>query len=1096
MAHYRLLRKLGSGGMGDVYLAQDTILDRSVALKVLSNQVDSDPAAMRRFIEEAKAASALNHQNIATIYELRDDESLRFIVMEYVEGQTLQEKIAGRSLDLAEISKIAVQIADALDAAHKKGIVHGDIKPANIMITAQGKVKVLDFGLSRRIVPEPAPENAPTQIVTQAAPVMGTVHYMSPEQALGKTVDHRSDLFSFGIVLYEMVAGRLPFTGSTVIEIINHILNTEPEPIPGRSAKVPGGLERIIRKCLDKRVEGRFQSAHELMDDLRKSESDAGLFRERARSRNNLPRQLTRFIGRQNEISGIGRLLAANRLVTLTGAGGVGKTRLALQAAQEVLSEYEDGVWLVDLAPLSEAALVPETVAAAMGVREEKGKPVLETLADYLESKNVLLALDNCEHLIGACAQLVETLLSASSNLRILTTSREALRIAGESVFNVPSLALPDEHHLPAVDRLSEYDAIQLFIDRARSVHPAFEATSQNAQTLAQVCIRLDGIPLAIELAASRVKILSLDQIHVRLANQLMLLTGGRRTALARQQTLRAAIDWSYNLLSTPEQALFRRLSVFSGGWTLEAAEATCAADGVEQTEVLELLSGLVDKSVVSAEDRGGKRRYEFLESLRQYSEERLSKTAEADTMRRRHAGFYLQFAEEAEAKLRGPDLGSTLEQLNAEYGNLRASLTWALAGNIEDGMRLACALQQFWDILGHWNEARTWLEKVLARQVSPSPGAARARVLNAASVVAKYQGDYVSSCSFAEEALSVSRKVDDQRETARALRNLGNVSQRQGDYEKAHRVFEEALVISRKIKDKREIAALLNSLGVEAFLRSKHLAARSRLEEALALWRELGDKREIAKLLHNLGSAASVRGDYAAARSFIEESLAAQRELRDKYGIAASLNNLASIAQRHGEYGAARPLLEESLTLRRELGDKQGVAVVLSNMGFGAQREGDYPTAHSLHEESLRIRQELGDKQGIAGSLTNLGELAYLQTDYSAAHSLHTESLKNQRELGDAAGIVESLDQLAAVALALRQSNRAVYLWGAAQALRERVSAPRAPADRDEHDRRVNAARAALNEEAFAIAWSQGQNMTLDQAIAYALSESPGPPN
>ena len=434
--------------------------------------------------------------------------------------------------------------------------------------------------------------------------IVGSVPHMSPEQVSGREVDHRSDIFSLGIALYEMATGRLPFVGATRAETMDLIQHAQPEPIALINDNVPSELERIISKCLEKDVERRYQSARDVLVDLRnlKRDTDAQVAVREAR-RHNLPVQLTSFIGRQREIAEIRRLFSSTRLLTLTGAGGCGKTRLALQVAADLLEQFRDGVWVVDLAPLSEPDLVPQSAASVLKVQEGPNRSLGEVISDYVRPRQLLLVLDNCEHLITACAELAETLLRAGTGLHILATSREALGISGETVWHVPSLSLPAPAQALSPEALLEYEAVRLFVERVAAVEPMFAITKANMATVAEVCHRLDGIPLAIELAAARIKVLSVEQINVRLKDRFRLLTGGSRTAGARQRTLEATVDWSYDLLSEMERRLLCRLSVFAGGWTLEAAEDVCSGEGIERDEMLDLLSRLVDKSLVNVEE-------------------------------------------------------------------------------------------------------------------------------------------------------------------------------------------------------------------------------------------------------------------------------------------------------------------------------------------------------------------------------------------------------------------------------------------------------------------------------------------------------------
>lgn len=639
-------------------------------------------------------------------------------------------------------------------------------------------------------------------------------------------------------------------------------------------------------------------------------------------------------------------MLSETRLLTLTGWGGAGKTRLALQVAAEVLEGFEDGVWLVELAPLSDPDLVAQTVASAVNVREQPGRPILATLREYLQHRHALLVLDNCEHLLAACARLADTLLRACPNVKILATSREALGIGGETSWRVPPLSLPDPRHLPSLDGLSAYEAVRLFIERAVAVLPTFAVTNENAPWIAQVCHRLDGIPLAVELAAVRVKGLSVEQIAARLDDRFRLLTGGSRTGLPHHQTLRAAIDWSHDLLSDPERIVFRRLAVFAGGFTLEAAEAVCGGNGTDSSEVLDLLLHLVDKSLVVAEEQDGNARYRMLETIQQYGRERLGESGETEAVRRRHRDWYLGFAERAEPGLVGEEQAAWLDGLEVEHGNLRAALVHCVeSGGTEAALRLVGALWRFWAVRGYFEEGRGWLEAALKGSNNASAGF-RAKALNAAGYLALSRGDHRAAHSLLEESLAIQRRLGEQAGIAISLSNLGAVALQQGD----------------------------------------HAAARSLFEESLAIRRRLGDRVDIAVSLNDLGGAVIEEGDRALARSLLEESLTIRRQLADKAGIAVSLNNLGTAAIRQGDYAVARPLLEESLLLCREVGDTWLNAAVLDTLGDLTQAQGDHAGARSLYNESLAIYRQLEDHRGIAHCLKGLAAVAGMQGQHTRA--------------------------------------------------------------------------------------------------------------
>ncbi len=888
---------------------------------------------------------------------------------------------------------------------------------------------------------------------------------------------------------------------------------------------------------------------------------------------NNLPQQLTSFIGREEEMAEVKRLLSTTRLLTLTGAGGCGKTRLALQASADLLEEYPDGVWFVDLAPLFEPTLLAQAIATVLGVREEPGHPLGDTLTAYLGPKKLLLVLDNCEHLVSACAQLCDSLLRACANLRILATSREVLGIGGETTWRLPSLASPDPEHLPSLERLTQYEAVRLFIDRAIAALPTFITTNQNAPALAQVCHRLDGIPLAIELAAARVKVLSVEQINARLEDRFRLLTGGSRTALPRQQTLRAAVDWGYELLSEKEQKLWQRLSVFAGGWTLEAAEAVCAGEGMEQAEVLDLLAQLVDKSLVAVEQGGGEAaRYRLLATLRQYGRERLTESGAGENVRRKHAQFFLAFAEKADEKLTGPEQAIWLDRWDAEHDNIRAALEWTLVSDPEIALLLVGTMVDYWDSRGYIGEGREWLAAALALPASAARTASRANALQGAGWLAGRQGDYAPARSQLEESIEIRRAVGNRAGLMFSLNALGSVAVMQGDTVAARAALEEALTIGRELGNKAAIAASLLFLGAAAFGRAEsdaaralfqeslliqreignkqgvatclnqlaavtayegnYALARSQVEEALTIERELGNKPGIALCVGHLGRSASDYGDYPLARSRLQESLAVQRELGNRRRIAADLAWLGSVALMQGDYGLARSMAEESLAIRRELGNRRDLMDSLMGLGNIAARQGDHASARSfiaqaltiarelgikadiafgvsllaevayvqgdnqsaraLYEESLTIGRQQGIRRAVAGSLHSLGDVARREGQFESAWTFYEESLLMRRELGRKQPITWSLESLAYLAQIQGKPDRAAFLLGAAEALREGLGAPLPPVERTEYNQTVTAVRAALGEEAFQTAWGQGRSMTLEQAIAYALEEKP----
>ena len=762
---------------------------------------------------------------------------------------------------------------------------------------------------------------------------------------------------------------------------------------------------------------------------------------------NNLPAQLTSFIGREREIAEVKRLLSASRLVTLAGSGGAGKTRLSLQVAADLFDNFADGVWFVQLEGLTDRNLVPQAVASVLGVREEPNRPLLTILTTFLQSKTLLLILDNSEHLIEACAQLAMSLLQACPNLRILTSSREVLSVPGEVKFHVLSLGVPDPSHLPALEDLAQIEAVRLFVERAANAQPNFTLTAQEAPAVAQICQRLDGIPLAIELAAARVKVLSVEQIATRLDDRFRLLTSGSRTALPRQQTLRALIDWSYSLLTEAERIVFWRLAVFVGGWTLEAAEAVCAAGSIESYEVLDLLTRLVDKSLVITTERAGAARYRRLETIRQYSIEKLRESGEEASVQAKHFDFFVQLAETAEPKLTSASQMDWLERLEAEHDNLRAALKWSLESQPASALRLAGALGRFWDVHGYFTEGRSWLEAALAK---------------------------------AGAAPSTSR--------AAGLRWAGLLARRQGDYEHAKELLKESLDLSRILDDQLGIVASLNDLGYTADLQGDTAWAKDLFAESLELGRMLKDDASIAWALHYLGNIAWKQGDAATARRYFEESLGIRRKTGDRVSLAKSLYSLGGVADAQGDYAVAQRFLEESLVITREIGERRQTALTLAALGEIVSARGDLEAARRFHEEGLASARELGDKFIIAYALEGLGNDASAQADFAGAGQFFEASINIRCEMGDKDGIATCLEGFARVAAGRGCAIEAAHLYAAAEKLRNEIGNSLMAGEQADYDRAVANVRAQLEAVSFETAWAAGLAMTIENAIGYAL--------
>lgn len=766
--------------------------------------------------------------------------------------------------------------------------------------------------------------------------------------------------------------------------------------------------------------------------------------------RHNLPIQLTSFIGREKEIERIKLAIHEHHLVTLTGSGGTGKTRLSLQVAADLTGQYADGVWFVELASVSDPGLIPQTILSAIGINEQLGRTALQTLIDTFHEKNLLLVLDNCEHLIAATATLADNLLNQAHSLEILATSREALGLKGEAILQVPSLSLPDVRHLPAIEQLTHYEAVQLFIERAMLVQSNFTMTKDNAPAIAQTCSRLDGIPLALELAAARVKVLSVDQIALRLDDRFRLLTGGARTALPRQQTLRATIDWSFNLLSGPERALFRDLTVFSGGWTLEAAETVCQGEGMLDCDVLEALSELVNKSLVVVDtDTGTETRYRFLETIHQYAREKFQETDEVERLHDRHLEYFLALAGRAEPELTGPGLPEWLQRLEVELDNLRAALEWSLKRDAQAGLRLASALLWFWDGAGYLQEGQNWLAQLLSQPETLSPSLNRARALG-------LQGYLLVWSDSAEEARVI---------------------------------LEQSLAMCRDLGYGVGAAFSLLLLGLAISNLEDSRQGRHMVEESLALYRELEDKFGTAWALTYLGGCVGTKASTAEeARLNLEEGLAICRKEEYLAGTIHILVHLGDLALDQMDYRAARRWLEESLAIQRRLGKGGSTVKNLTDLGDLAFQQGDYMEARAYYEESLSVAEETGNLIFASEAPVSLGYVALREGDTTLARNLFEKRLQRFRDTGEKKGIVYTLEGSASLAVAQNHPKQAASVFAWADGRRKTIGRARLAFEQDWVARDLAAIHAQLDEAAFAMAQAEGRAMNLQQIIAYAL--------
>jgi predicted ATPase/class 3 adenylate cyclase len=774
------------------------------------------------------------------------------------------------------------------------------------------------------------------------------------------------------------------------------------------------------------------------------------------RPAHNLPAQVTAFIGRERETAEAMRRLQEPdvRLLTLTGPGGTGKTRLALQVATELTGEYDDGVWFVPLAPVANPSHVAGAIAEKLGLREVSGERIEDTLVDYVRRRRLLLVLDTFEHVVAA-APLVSDLLAAAPGVQVLATSRAPLRVSGEVELPVPPLGLPASDEEPTFDAIQGSAAVRLFVDRARAVRPGFALTATNASTIAAICSRLDGLPLAIELAAARIKLLPPEAILARLDKRLPLLTGGGRDLPERQQTLRAAIAWSHDLLDPAEQTIFRKLGVFVGGFTLDAAEAVAAGGGEPENPVLDSLAGLHDNSLVQSDESGPGSdtdpRFTMLQTIQEFALEQLAAHGEQEAVRAAHAAFFVNLAREAEPRLIGPETITWLDRLDAERGNVHAALSWLRdRGDSDRAVQLAAAMWRVWWLRGRISEGRDHLDAVLGMPGQPAT-ATRAAALDGAGVLAETQGDYARADAFHGEALALSRQIGDCVGIARALGNLGVVALDLGDIDRASALLEESLSAARDTRDRLTIATSLNDLGNVAQVRGDMERAAALYQESLSLRRQLGDATEIARSINNLGVLALYSGDFADARRLFQEGLDLYRKTGDRWGEAGTLTGLALAIRRVDTASDAANLLAESFALFEGIGDARNAAVAALNLADTRRDFGDEVRAAAAYREALARFQRVGDTSGVVASLQGLA---------------HILANRGEHEL-------------------------ATRLLGAAS----RVDDPEEPSapfgEPDATDADIAALRTALGDEAFAQAWTAGRALSPEEASAAALASS-----
>lgn len=895
---YRIESLIATGGSGAVYRGTQLGLDRPVAVKVLRTDLAGTDGAAERFHREALAIARLRHPNVVTAIDFGvDAEAGAYLVFELLEGRTLDEELRLRDrVDLATACRIVRDVCEALDAAHRIGIVHGDVCARNVFLDTRSAgepvTKLVDFGV---------------------AGLLGDAH---------ATV--RDDVRAAAELLTALVR------------------------------QMPHELQEAIDDASSD--EGSIEAAGALSDAI-----SAGLDLARAvlpQVSNNLPRIGTSFVGREHEIATVARLVETERIVTLVGPGGIGKTRLSIAVAERVARRFPDGVWFVELASVADSELIADAVARALGIREPSSGTVIQATVEHLQNRSALVVLDNCEHLIESCAELVEALTRQCPAVHVLVSSQEVLRIPGETISKVPVLTVPEAGGSWSLAALARFESVRLFVDRARRFDPSFELTSGKAAAVARICQRLEGVPLAIELAVARLGQFGLDDILDRLDDRLEFLSSDAEAVPYRHRTLRATLDWSFELLAVRERILLERLSVFATSCTIDALESVCAGGMLGQANVVEVLSSLVDRSLVRADTADPEPRFSLLETVRQYAAERLSQSGERRAVLGRFVAWAIDLARRAESGLTGPAQSDWLERIERDHANVRAAVRAATLelADADASLRLVGALERYLAIRGHLSEGRAWYENALALGIAPGLEAVGAKALYGAGALAAAQGDYVEAARLFERSLPFWEQASDPVAHALTLNRLGDTAESLGDYTRARALYGDALALSEREQDRLGLARSLFGLGLIALDGSEFEEAVSYFERSLALSREVGNDQGVATTLHNLGEVELRRGELDRAAELLQASLELTTRLGDRRTSAYTAVSLGHIALEQGQSERAAELYERARALHAELGNRTGVACALEGLA-GALAPNQPLHALACLDEASRLR-------------------------------------------------------------------------------------------------------------------------------------------
>ncbi|QYB07337.1 protein kinase [Rhodococcus sp. USK10] len=981
-------QEIGRGGFGVVYRCTQADLDRTVAVKVLT--VDLDEENKARFFREQRAMGRMTgHPNIVNILQVGATASgLPYIVMPYHPQDSLDALIRRRGpLPLAEALRLGVKMAGAVETAHRLGILHRDVKPANILLSDYGEPELTDFGIA----------HISGGFETATGVVTGSPAYTAPEVLAGDPPSPAADVYGLGATLFSALTGHAAFERRSGEQVVAQFLRITTQEVPDlREHGIPDDVSEAIARAMSREPDRRPATVADFGEELRALQRDHDLpvdemalraepdtqgddRRPRSEERprragaatpittGTLPLELTSFVGRRHELTEAKNLLAGSRLVTLTGIGGVGKTRLAMRVASAVQREYDDGVRLVELSELREELLV-DSVATAVGVRDQSARPVGEVLVEFLAPCELLLVLDNCEHVVDAVAELAGLLLQACPRLRILATSREPLGIGGEAVLRVPPLGVPDPERTPSVRGLPKYDAVTLFADRAAAAVPGFALTEENAAAVAGICHRLDGLPLPIELAAARLRAMSPEQILRRLTDRYALLTRGSRGAPTRQQTLRLSVDWSFELCTAGEQLVWGRLAVFAGSFELDAAEQVCGA-GLDPDELLDTVTSLVEKSILIREEHGSVVRFRMLETLREYGYEKLEQTSEAVSLRRHHREWYEWLALEVEAEWISADQLGWIARLKREQPNLREALEFSVDDDPVAGLRTAAALHVFWASQGLYSEGRRWLDRLLSRESGP-PTPERANALYCATVMANAQGDIHAGTALVEEGHTLAARNSDPMIRAFVSFADGMLALYRGDLVRARSQLEATLAEFSKRGDRTLEVAALYPLGTAYGLSGMTKRSIESQERVLAITEKYGEKMYRSHSLWALGIAVWRDGDVDRAVRVLEQSLELTRHVHGPRIAASCLEALAWIEGDQRNLIRAATLMGASEAVARSVG---GTVIIHSDLLVyhqNCEHDARQELGVAAFEKAHRKGEQLGFDAAIAYAL------------------------------------------------------------------------------------------------------------------------------